>query len=137
MVSQQTCPINQSCDRRLARLISHIHHTSDYRQCCHVGNTAQHCRLGLFFKTQILLATLKTQNHPRVESFVFVEIEHLSPSVGCARSKRQHPTVLQKPKSFRWMVYCEWMDYLLSIYVWDVVTELLRQSNTQWQNRDR
>ena len=32
--------------RRLARLISYIHHTSDYRQCCHAGNTAQHCRLG-------------------------------------------------------------------------------------------
>ena len=38
----------QSCDRRLARLISYIHFTSDYRQCCHVGNAAQHCRLGLF-----------------------------------------------------------------------------------------
>ena len=25
-----------------------IHFTSDYRQCCHVGNAAQHCRLGLF-----------------------------------------------------------------------------------------
>ena len=38
----------QACDRRLARMISYIHHTSDYRQKCHVGNTAQHCRLGLF-----------------------------------------------------------------------------------------
>ena len=37
-----------ACDRRLARLISYIHHTSDYQQYCHVGNTAQHCRLGLF-----------------------------------------------------------------------------------------
>ena len=38
----------QTCDRRLARLISYIHFTSDYRQHCHVGNAAQHCRLGLF-----------------------------------------------------------------------------------------
>ena len=37
----------QACGRRLARLISYIHHTSDFRQHCHVGNTAQHCRLGL------------------------------------------------------------------------------------------
>ena len=36
------------CDKRLARLISHIHHTSHHRQNCHVGNTVQHCRLGLF-----------------------------------------------------------------------------------------
>ena len=38
----------QACDRRLARLISYIHHTNDFRQYCHVENTAQHCRLGLF-----------------------------------------------------------------------------------------
>ena len=36
----------QACDRRLARLISCIHHTSDFRQ--YVDNTAQHCRLALF-----------------------------------------------------------------------------------------
>ena len=34
----------QACDRRLARLTSHIHYTSNYRQYCHVGNAAQHCR---------------------------------------------------------------------------------------------
>ena len=38
----------QACDRRLARLISYIHHTSAYRQDCHVGNTARLRRLGLF-----------------------------------------------------------------------------------------
>ena len=35
-------------DRRLARLISYIHHTHDFRQHCHVGNKAQHCRLSFF-----------------------------------------------------------------------------------------
>ena len=38
----------KACDKRLLRLISYIHHTCDYRQYCHVGNTAKHCRLGLF-----------------------------------------------------------------------------------------
>ena len=38
----------QACDRRLARLISYIHYTSDHRQYCHVGNAARHCRLGFF-----------------------------------------------------------------------------------------
>ena len=38
----------QACDRRSARRISFIHHTNDFRECCHVGNTPQHCRLGLF-----------------------------------------------------------------------------------------
>ena len=27
----------KSCDKRLARLISYIHHTSEYRQYCYVG----------------------------------------------------------------------------------------------------
>ena len=38
----------KACDKRLARLISYIHHTSEYRQYCYVVNTAQQCRLGLF-----------------------------------------------------------------------------------------
>ena len=38
----------KSCDKRLARLISYIHHTCEYRQYCHVGNTAKRCRSGLF-----------------------------------------------------------------------------------------
>ena len=38
----------KACDKRLNRLISYIHHTCDYKQCCHVGSTAKQCRLGLF-----------------------------------------------------------------------------------------
>ena len=39
---------NQASDRRFARLISYIHRTNDFRQHCHVGNPAQHRRLGVF-----------------------------------------------------------------------------------------
>ena len=38
----------KACDKRLSRLISHIHHTCEYKQYCYVGNTAKQCRLGLF-----------------------------------------------------------------------------------------
>ena len=38
----------KACDKRLARLISYIHHTSEFKQYCHVGNTAQQCKLELF-----------------------------------------------------------------------------------------
>ena len=38
----------KACDKRLARLISCIHHTCEFKQCCRVGNTAQQCSLGLF-----------------------------------------------------------------------------------------
>ena len=38
----------EACDKRLNRLISYIHHSREYEQYCHVGNTAKQCRLGLF-----------------------------------------------------------------------------------------
>ena len=37
----------RACDKRLARLISYIHHTSEFKHYCHVGSIAQQCRLGL------------------------------------------------------------------------------------------
>ena len=37
----------KACDKRLSRLISHIHHTCDYKLYCYVGDTAKQCRLGL------------------------------------------------------------------------------------------
>ena len=44
-----------ACDKRLARLISNIHHTNNHRQYCLVGNTAQHCRLGYSTRLEINL----------------------------------------------------------------------------------
>ena len=38
----------KACAKRLNRLISKIHDTSEYKQYCHVGNTPKQCRLGLF-----------------------------------------------------------------------------------------
>ena len=38
----------KTCDKRLSRLISYIHHTCDYKQCYHVGKTVKQYRLGLF-----------------------------------------------------------------------------------------
>ena len=42
----------KACDKSLNRLISYIHHTSEYKQYCYVGNTAKQCRLGLFQDSQ-------------------------------------------------------------------------------------
>ena len=46
-LARSTTKWTKACDKRLNRLISHIHHTSEYKQYCHVGNTAKQCRLGL------------------------------------------------------------------------------------------
>ena len=108
--------------------------TNECRQFCHVGNTAQHCRLGFIFKTQTLLATFKTQHLLLWESNVSSEAEHLSPSVGCVRNKHQYPTVLQSEivsldAGLR-------MDGLLALELWDTVIEVLRSTiNTARQNK--
>ena len=43
----------KACDKRLNRLISYFHHICEYKQYCHVGNTAKQCRLGLFQDSDI------------------------------------------------------------------------------------
>ena len=58
----------------------------------------------VFSKTRILLVTLRTQNQPRWESYVFSEVEHSSPLVGCTRNKHQYLNVVQNQKLFRWMM---------------------------------
>ena len=56
-------------DKRLSRLISYIHHTSEYKQYCHVGNTAKNADWNCFM-TPILQEILRTQNLHQVEHCV-------------------------------------------------------------------
>ena len=66
----------KACDKRLNRLISYIRYTSEYKQYCHVGNTAKHCRLGPF-RTLTLREILKIQNPLLEEHFAFSAVTHL------------------------------------------------------------
>ena len=66
----------RACDKRSARLISSIHHPSEFKQYCHVGNTAEQCRLGLFQDSDFL-EILKTQNRPQ-EDFVHIWKSYIS-----------------------------------------------------------
>ena len=93
--------------------LKHIHYTSDNGQDCHVG-TQLSIVDWVYFRTQILLATSRTQHQPREGEegnfFGFSEVERSSPWVGGARSKRHCPTVLQNLKLFRWILVWEWTD---------------------------
>ena len=102
----------QACDRRLARLISYTHHTNDFRQCCHVGNTAQHCRLGLFQGSDFA-GDLEDSKINLGESLMYLQkpnicLHQLDVSVS--------RTVLQNQRLFVWRLDCAWMDYLLSTF---------------------
>ena len=73
--------------------------------------------------TPILREILRTQNLLQVEHCAFLEAIHLFQTFGCVRNKRQCPTALPNQKSYRWILDCEWMDYL---FLWDVMIKVLR-----------
>ena len=75
-----------------------------------------------------MLAILRTQNQPQEVSCVFLEVEHLFLSVGCARSKLLSRTVLQSLKSFSPDAGLR-MEELLALDLWDIVIEVLRSTN--------
>ena len=56
----------RACDKRLARLISHIHNTSDHRQCCPVGNTV--LSIGLVPRLRLFLGDLEDSKSTLVNS---------------------------------------------------------------------
>ena len=117
----------QACDRRLARLISYIHHASDYLQKCHVDSTAQHCRLGLFQDSDFA----EDLEHSKSISggvWVFLVLAHLCLLAGCAKNKHQNHTVLPHPKFYRWMLGFEWAVFP-ALDLCYVVLDVLRSTH--------
>ena len=127
----------QACDRRLSRLISYIHHASDYRQYCHVVHTSQHYRLALFqdsdfagdledsksssggfrciFRSRTFVPIIWTRKKQTSVSHSSTESEIISLAAGL-RMDGLLALDLWDVGLFRWMLDCGWMDYLLSIF---------------------
>ena len=93
----------RACNKRLARLISYIHHTCEHKQYCYVGNTAKQCRLGLFQDSDFAGDLEDSKSTSGGTLCIFLEAIRLFQSVGCARNKLQFHTVQQNQKSFLWM----------------------------------
>ena len=72
-LARATTKLTKACDKRFVGLISYIHDTSEYRQYCHVGNTAQQCRLGLFQDSDFA-GNLEDSNQPQEECCAFSEV---------------------------------------------------------------
>ena len=64
------------CDKRLARLISYIHHTSEFKQDCHVGNTTQQCKLGLFQDSWFCRRSCRLNNRAQEDFCSYLEVIH-------------------------------------------------------------
>ena len=92
----------KACDKRLARLISYIHHTCEFRQFSYVVNTAQRCRSGL------------SQDSDFAGDFE----DSKSTSGGCARYRHQSHTVQRKLKLFILMQVLR-LDAIAALDLWD------------------
>ena len=113
----------QACDKRLASMISYIHHTRDYRHCCHAGNAAQHCRLGLF---QVSDGDFEhSNNQHQDESYVYSDVVHVFLFVG---SRHQYLTVPQNREITSLDAGLR-TDGLPALDLWDVVMDVLRSTN--------
>ena len=117
----------QACDRRSARLISCIHHTIDFRQCCHVGNTAQHCRLGLFQDSDSAGGFEDSQSTSGgvlciFGSRTFVPISWMCKKQASVSHSSTESEIISLDAGLR-------MDGSLPLDLWDVVIEVLRSTN--------
>ena len=117
----------QACGRRLARLISYTHHTNDNRQYCHVGNTVQHSRLGLFQESDFAgdLEDSKSTSGEVLCIFGSRTFVHIS-----WKCKKQ--TSVSHSSTESETISCDAglrMDGRHALDLWDVVIEVLRSTN--------
>ena len=109
-VNKLACAVTKwtkSCDKRLVRLMSYIHHTIEDRQYCYVGN--QQCGLGLF------------QDSDFAGDLEWMNSKHLWKSHVCAEKLDVQDTVfsfaqfLQKLRSCLSMQVYAWTVFPLSL----------------------
>ena len=112
---------------RLARLISYIHHTCEFRQYWYVGNKAQQCRVGLFQDSDFA-EDLEDSTSTSGGLLCIVRSQTFVPTSWMR--KRSH-TVQQKPSLYLLMQVYAWMEYQLLIFgIWAIV-EVFHSSPTQ------
>ena len=132
-LARSVTELTQACDGRLARLSSYIHHTDEFRQCCHVGNTAQHCRLGLVQDSDFagdLEDSKSTSGRGRREGgeclVYFSEVEHCSRQLDVQKAQFSLAQFYSLDAGLR-------MDGLLVLDLWDILIEILRSTNNPVQ----
>ena len=113
----------KACDKRLARLISYIHHTSEYRQYCNVRNTAQHSRLGLFQDSDFARDLEDSKSTSRgilcnFESHTFVRISWMCKKQTSVSHSSTEADIISLDAGLR-------MDGIPALALWDLVIEVL------------
>ena len=119
----------KACDKRLARWISHIHHTCEFKQYCHAGNTAEHCRLGSFQDSDFagdLQFPKKTSGGILciLGSHTFVSISWMCKTQTSVSHSSTEAEITSLDAGLR-------MDEIPALDLWDLVIEVFHSSPNQ------
>ena len=106
----------KACDKRPSRLISYIHHTSEYKQYYHVRNTAKQCRLGLFQDSDFA-RDLKDSKSTSDETLCISRVTRSFQSAGCTWNRSQFHTVR--------------LDRIPALDLWDMIVTLFHGNTNQ------
>ena len=112
-----------------------IHHTYDYSQYCHLGNAAQHCRLGLFRDSDFAgdLEDSKSNSEGILCFFgsrTFVPISWMCKKQTSVSHRSTDLEVVSLDACLR-------MDRLPALDFWDVEIEVLQSSNNTKSSTQR
>ena len=128
----------KACDERLNRLISYIHHTCEYKQYCHVGNTAKQCTLGLFRDSDLAgdLEDSKSTSGGTLcvfGSHTFVPISWMCKKQTAVSHSSTESEIISLDTGLR-------LDGLPALELWDFIVSVLgnvsRVSGGSWQPDD-
>ena len=108
------------------KFVERFHHTNDYRQYFHVGNTAQHCRLGLFQDSDFAgdFEDSKSTSGEILCIFgsrAFVPISWMCKKQTSVSHNSTESEIISLDAGFR-------MDGIAALDLWDVVMEVLHSS---------
>ena len=124
----------KACDKRLSRLIFYIHHTCEYKQHCHVGNTVEHCRLGLFQDSDFAgdLEDSKFTSGGALcvlGSHTFVPISWMCKKQTSVSHSSTESEIISLDAGFR-------LDGIPALDLWDLIVAVLH-GNTYQSNQER
>ena len=126
----------RACDKRLALLISYMHFTSEFQQCCHVGNTGQQCRVGLFQDSDFVGDLEDSKSTAggilcMLGCYTYVPISLMCKTQTPVTRSSTESEIISLDASLR-------MDGIPALDLWNLVVEVLHYSTNQVQrNQER
>ena len=122
----------KACDKRSARLISYIHHTCEFKQYCHVGNTAQQCRLGLFQDSEFAGDFKDSKSTSGGLLCIFESLTFVPTSWTCKKQtsvshSSTEAEIISLDAGLR-------MEAIPAVDLWDLVIEVFHSSQNQLNN---